>query len=148
MHEPLRIIVVDPDSQAVEKVREATEEYLSAITPCSSPDAILDTVRQHRPVEVIILELERPFDKAFTLLSELKSRVPTEVVLVSRFDDEALWIEALQRGTYDYLCKPLDLKRVLLHAVEKHRRGEGYEAPSDSGVIPPEIQTNFLPTAC
>ena len=56
---------------------------------------------------MIILELERPFDKAFTLLSELKSRVQAEVIFVSRFDDEALWIEAIQRGTYDYLCKPL-----------------------------------------
>jgi hypothetical protein len=33
MHEPLHITVVDPDSQTVEKVREATEEYLSVITP-------------------------------------------------------------------------------------------------------------------
>src|SRR5262245_15901668 len=115
MHEPLRIIVVDPDSQTVEKIREATEEYLSVITPCSSPDAILDTVRQHQPVEVMILELERPFGKVFTLLSELKSRVQAEVVFVSRFDDEALWIEAIQSGTFDYLCKPLDLKRILLH---------------------------------
>ena len=134
MHEPLRIIVVDPDSQTVEKIREATEEYLSVITPCSSPDAILDTVRQHQPVEVMILGLERPFDKVFTLLSELKSRVQAEVVFVSRFDDEALWIEAIQSGTFDYLCKPLDLKRILLHAAEKHRCGRITKRPNS---LPP-----------
>jgi DNA-binding NtrC family response regulator len=61
--------------------------------------------------------------KAFELLSELKTRVQAEVVFVSRFDDEALWIEAIQRGAYDYLSKPLDLselKRILLHAAEKN----------------------------
>jgi YesN/AraC family two-component response regulator len=45
------------------------------------------------------------------------------VVFVSRFEDEALWIEAIQRGAYDYLSKPLDLselKRILLHAAEKN----------------------------
>ena len=148
MHDPLRIIVVDTDSQTVEKVREATEKYLSVITPCSSPDAILDIVLQHRPVEVIILELERPFNKMFILLSELKSRVQAEVVYVSRFDDEALWIEAIQCGTYDYLCKPLDLKHLLLHAAERHRRERIMKRPPTQGVIPPQAQTNFLPTAC
>ena len=68
------------------------------IIPCSSPDAIFDTVFQQKPVEVIILELERPFDKAFDLLSNLKARLPAEVVVVSRFDDELLWVEAIQRG--------------------------------------------------
>jgi DNA-binding NarL/FixJ family response regulator len=127
MHEPLHITVVDPDSQTVEKVREATEEYLSVITPNSSPDAILDTVLQHRPVEVIILELERPFDKMFTLLSELKSRVQAEVVFVSRFDDEALWIETIPRGAYDHLCKPLGLPELkrFCSTQSKSTVGEG-----------------------
>jgi DNA-binding NtrC family response regulator len=123
MQEPLSIVVLDPDPQTVEKVKDATQEYLSMVTPCSSPDAIFDTVLQHKAAEVIILELERPFEKAFELLSELKTRVQAEVVFVSRFDDEVLWIEAIQRGAYDYLAKPLDLselKRVLLHAAEKN----------------------------
>jgi len=98
MQEPLSILILDPDSRTVEKVKEATQEYLSVIIPCSSPDAIFDAVLQQKPVEVIILELERPSDKAFDLLSDLKARVQAEVVFVSRFDDEVLWIEAIQRG--------------------------------------------------
>jgi DNA-binding NarL/FixJ family response regulator len=132
MQEPLSILILDPDSQTIEKVKEATQGCLSVIIPCSSPDAIFDTVLQQKPVEVIILELERPFDKAFDLLSDLKARVQAEVVFVSRFDDEVLWIEAIQRGAYDYLCKPLDLselKRILLHAVEKHRPGRVMKRP-------------------
>jgi DNA-binding NarL/FixJ family response regulator len=82
---------------------------------------------------VIILELERPFYKMFTLLSELKPRVQAEVVFVSRFDDEALWIEAIQRGTNGYLCKPLHLKLILLHAAEKHRRGRIMKSPPTQG---------------
>jgi hypothetical protein len=48
--------------------------------PRSSPDTIFDTVLQNKAAEVIILELERTFEKAFELLSELKTRVQAEVV--------------------------------------------------------------------
>ncbi|PYV38097.1 MAG: hypothetical protein DMG06_26450 [Acidobacteria bacterium] len=83
----------------------------------------LDSI-QEKTVDVIILVLEKPFEKAYELLSQIKAGVAeVEVVFVSRFDDETLWIEAIQRGAYEYLSKPLDLselKRILVQATEKH----------------------------
>ena len=48
-----------------------------------------------------------------------------EVIFISPFDEETrwLWIEAIRRGAYEFLPKPLDLlelKCVLIQATEKH----------------------------
>jgi DNA-binding NtrC family response regulator len=127
MEQPVSILVWDQnDAHTARKVAEAVEEYQSVVIPCSSPEALLFTV-EHRSVDVVVLSLQKPFEQAFHLLSEVKTRAAqVEVVFVSRFDEETLWVwvEAIQRGAYEFLPKPLDLaelKRILVQASEKHR---------------------------
>lgn len=126
MQETVSILVWDQDDPlTVKRVTEAIEEYQSTVVPCSSPKAVLFTL-QHKTVDVVILNLQKPFGNAFDLLSEIKTKAPNvEAIFVSPFDDETrwVWIEAIQRGAYEFLPKPLDLaelKRILVHATEKH----------------------------
>jgi len=106
-------------------VAETIDEYQSVVIPCSSAEAILFTL-PHETVDVVILNLQKPFQSTFHLLSEIKSKAPqVEVIFVSPFDDETrwLWMEAIQRGAYEFLPKPLELpelKRILVQVTEKH----------------------------
>ena len=126
MQQNISILVLDLDDPfTAKKVTEAIEEYQSVVLPCSSAEAILFTI-QHKTVDVVILNLQKPFEKAFHLLSEIKAKAPhAEVIFVSPFDDETrwIWIETIRRGAYEFLPKPLDLpelKRILVQATEKH----------------------------
>ena len=126
MQQNISILVLDQeDPLTAKKVTEAIEEYQSLVIPCSSAEAILFTI-QHKTVDVVILNLQKPFENAFHLLSEIKAKAPhTEVIFVSKFDNEALWVwmEVIQHGAYEFLPKPLDLpelKRILVQATEKH----------------------------
>ena len=124
MQDVLSVIVFDQDDPfTLKKVTQAITEYRSEVVPCSSPQAILDSI-QKKTVDVIVLNLEKTLEKPFDLLSQIKARVAqVEVVCVSRFDDEKLWLEAIQCGAYDLLAKPLnlsELKRILVQATEKH----------------------------
>ncbi len=125
MENAISIMVVDRDQATAEAVAQAIKEYPFQVLRCWSIDAVLDTVLQNKSVDLVLLDLQQPFAKTFDLLSELKNMAPqAEIVFVSRFDDEKPWIEAVQRGAYDFLPKPLDLlelKRVLIQAAEKHR---------------------------
>ncbi len=126
MQEAVSILVWDQDDPlTVKGVTEAIGEYQSILIPCSSVEAILFTL-EHKTVDVVVLNFQKPFESTFHLLSEIKTKAPqAEVIFVSPFDDETrwLWIEAIQRGAYEFLPKPLDLlelKRILVQATEKH----------------------------
>jgi DNA-binding NtrC family response regulator len=126
MEQSLSILVFDQDDPStLRNTMEAIQEYQSVVLPCSSAEAILFVIK-HRAVDAVILNLQKPFEQSFRLLAQIKANAPkVEVIFVSPFDEETqwLWIEAIQRGAYEFLPKPLDLielKRMLLQATEKH----------------------------
>ena len=126
MEQAVSILVWDQDDPlTVKEVAEAMQEYQSVVIPCSSAKAIVFTI-QHKTVDVVILSLQEPFENAFDLLSEIKTKAPqVEVIFVSPFNDETLpvWMETIQRGAYEFLPKPLDLlelNHLLVRATEKH----------------------------
>lgn len=125
MQKPIVIMVVDPDPLSADRVLEAAQDYLSEVVEYASIELMLAALSENSHADVIVFNLERPFERAFDLLPRLKSKLPqAEVVFVTRFDDETLWVEAIQRGAFDLIPKPLDLSelsRILLLAVQKHR---------------------------
>jgi len=122
--EILSVLVMDEDPLTIKRVEEAVRDYHSVVQQCSSTEAVIDIVLHDLPVDVVLLDLQKPFDTSFDLLSELRAKAPqTETIFVSKFDDEDLWIEAIQRGAFDVSPKPLELpelRRILLLAARKH----------------------------
>jgi two-component system, OmpR family, phosphate regulon sensor histidine kinase PhoR len=126
MRHSISAIVLDPeDPNTLEGVREALADQPSEIIPCPSEEVLLDTVVSSL-VDVLVISLERPFERSFALLSEIHKRAPeAEVIFVASFDDETLWawMEVIQRGAYEFLPKPFqpaELKYHLLQATKKH----------------------------
>jgi DNA-binding NtrC family response regulator len=123
MPERLSILVVDPDPLTLQTVTEAVQGCRAVVTACDSPEAVLATARD-KAVAVVLLELEPPFQRAFDFLSELQANAPrAAVVFLSKFDEVELWLEAIQRGAFDLLPKPLEppeVRRIVLHALERH----------------------------
>ena len=100
MSETIAILVLDQDDPLTAKrVTEAIDDYQSVVIPCSSAKAIVFTI-QHKTVDVVILSLQEPFENAFDLLSEIKTKAPqVEVIFVSPFNDViAIFVMADQVG--------------------------------------------------
>jgi len=125
MQEAISVAIVGSEPNISERVGHAMAAYRTKITVFHPLSSMLETLSESSMIDVAILELEPPFEEAFNLLSRLKVRRPSvEVVFVTRFDDDALWVEAIQRGAYDLLPRPIDmseLTRILRNAVERHR---------------------------
>jgi DNA-binding NtrC family response regulator len=127
MPKAVSILIWDQDDPwTVHTVTEAIREYQSVVIPCSSAAGILFAL-QHKTVDVVILNLQKPLQDTFQLLSEIQAKAPqVEVIFVSPFDDDETrwaWTETIGRGAYEFLPKPLDpseLNRVLVQATEKH----------------------------
>src|SRR5580704_942811 len=79
-----------------------------------------------KPPDVVLLDLRLPDRPGLEVFDEIRAkdaRIPVVFVTLSKTADAA--IEAMKRGAFDYLFKPLDpsqLRRVVGEAVEVARR--------------------------
>ena len=136
MRHVISVAVFDwEDSATVWGVTDALSQYQSVVIPCTSEEAVRAVI-VHRRVDVVVLNLSKPFEKSFRLLSDIQSKAPqTEVIFVAQFDERMLraWMEVIQRGAYEFLPKPFDreeLKHHVVHAVEKHHAVELRKRPA------------------
>ena len=120
MNDTVSIVIFDPeDPDTLKSLSDALMEYHSVLIPYASEDALRVAIGRH-PVDVFVLKLQKPFEQAFDLLSEIHMRAPqAQVIFVAQFDDEILWawIDVIQRGAYEFLPKPLDAEGLKLHVV-------------------------------
>ena len=126
MKKSASIIVFDrEDPTTLERVKECLAEADWEVDSCASEEALTGMIAS-TPVDVIVINLEKPFERSFRLLSDIQSKArKTEVIFVALFDDETLWawMEVIQRGAYEFLPKPFEpeeLKYYLRQAIKKH----------------------------
>jgi len=116
---PTTVLVVDDDPF----IRAATGASLRArgfdILQAGNGQEGLDMFLAHEP-DLIIVDLKMPVMNGLELLSRLSgatARTPVLVISGEGGLDEA--VEALRRGAWDYLVKPIVSATVLHHAVDK-----------------------------
>ena len=125
MKQSTSIIVLDrEDSTTLGSVKQCLAELDCEIVSCASEEALLTTI-ESSPVDVLVINLERPFERSFRLLSDIQTKAQeAEVIFVARFDDETFWawMDVIQRGAYEFLPKPFKLEELryyLRQAIKK-----------------------------
>jgi DNA-binding NtrC family response regulator len=107
-----RILIVDDD----ESLRESLQLVLSAegyeAVCVADAEAALHQLEISTP-ELVLCDLRMPGMDGMELLPQLVRRLPeATVILMSAYGTAELAIEAIKRGAYDYLAKPLDFPRL------------------------------------
>ena len=112
-----RILVVDDE----EMIRIAFETFLKdegyVSLSTGDADSAMVQIKEHRP-DIVFLDYRLPGRDGLDLLKEIRSAEPdAAVVFMTAFGAMDVAIKAMQLGAYEYLGKPLDLKKV--HAIIK-----------------------------
>jgi len=107
-----KILVVDDE----EMIRFAFEQFLKdeGHVPLLARDGEygLEQLRAHKP-EIVFLDYRLPARDGLDLLKEIKDiDQRTAVVFMTAFGAMDVAIRAMQLGAYEYVTKPLDLKKV------------------------------------
>ena len=72
----------------------------------------LGHVRERNP-DVIVLDLQLPDRSGLEILGEIQTLAPKRpVIFITAHGTTQTAIEAMKRGAFDYLVKPLDLERL------------------------------------
>ena len=133
------ILIVDDEHEHADGLAEALDKFCEkAIAVYSAKDA-LEILRSRR-IDIVITDLKMESDvDGLTILTEAKKHDRlTEVILITAYATIDTCKEAIKRGAYDYLVKPIDigqLRTLVSQAWQKivsseARQGRGTESQS------------------
>lgn len=119
-----RILLVDDDRA----LRETAAGFLRSISHEVDDVATLEQARariRSRKYELVLADLILERGTGLDLLTEIReSGIPCEVIIMTGHGGIDSAVQAIRRGAYDYVTKPISLTRLALdvaRALEKHR---------------------------
>jgi len=110
-----KILVVDDEADLEllikqkfrRKIRENVYEFVFA----SNGQEALDTVHAHPDLDIILSDINMPVMDGLTLLSKMPEANPiVKTVMVSAYGDMENIRTAMNRGAFDFVCKPVDFQ--------------------------------------
>lgn len=123
----LRVLVLDDDSALVEVTTEMLQRAGFQVWGTSDPTEALNAVSSGK-ASVIVSDIQMPLMDGFQFLEKaLQIEPDTHVLLVTGHYSLDSAIEAIKRGAYDYLPKPIEYKRLLKTLDELARANERRE---------------------
>jgi len=137
-----RILVVDDEPSALEILEMHLTERGFIVSTAPDAKGLIETMPSFRP-DIIILDVRLPDADGLDLLKTIReSGDDPHVIVVTAFHDMATTIEAIKRGAFEYIPKPIDLDD-LDAAIERAIELSTARDSTDGLVIGPS--TDFAP---
>lgn len=117
------ILIIDDEKSIRNVLRDILEyEKYEVDEAANGPEAI--TLIKKEKYDVILCDIKMPKMDGIEVLEQITSLCDTPVVMISGHGTIDTAVEAIKKGAYDYLAKPLDLNRTLItirNAMDKSR---------------------------
>jgi two-component system, NtrC family, response regulator AtoC len=132
-----KILLIDDEIGALESLASWFEEIGYNTFSASTGTEGLQMAKKINP-DVVVTDIKMPDISGMDVLAQLKEYDEMiQVIMVTAFDDMETTIQAMQMGAYDYLSKPLDIKRLEMtvkRALENRRMSQKLElfAPNNT----------------
>ena len=116
-----RIFVVDDDPESLRLVERSLTREGYGVSGFGSAQEALDALRASaEPVDLLISDLQMPVMSGLELLAQVREAWPDVVVILLTGQSElSVAVDAMRRGAYDYLTKPVHPSNTLVPAVRR-----------------------------
>lgn len=127
MSDTLRVLVVDDEPLARQRIRDLLEEEenVRVIGECADGEEAVEQILTERP-DVVFLDVQMPEMTGFDVLAEVGEASMPAVVFVTAYDEYAL--RAFDAHALDYLMKPFHRSRFQ-KALERVRERVAARSP-------------------
>jgi len=118
-----KILVVDDEADLEllikQKFRRKIRENIYEFVFASNGQEALDCIREHPDMDIVLSDINMPVMDGLTLLGKLPEANPVaKAVIVSAYGDMENIRLAMNRGAFDFICKPVDFNDLEV-TVEK-----------------------------
>lgn len=108
------ILLVDDESDVLELLSVALEDEEYRILQSKNGKEALSQFKEEKP-DVVLLDIRMPDMNGLKVLRQIKeSGQISSVIMMSAYGAMETVLEAIKRGAYDYLTKPVDLEKMKL----------------------------------
>ncbi len=107
------MLVVDDERAIRDTLREILEDAGYEVAVAEDGVKALEQFNQER-YDVVLCDIKMPGMDGIELLDKLQAESEVPVVMVSGHGTIETAVDAIKRGAYDYIEKPLDLNRLLV----------------------------------
>lgn len=126
-----QILVADDDPAAIALLKAVLSGLDVTITGAETGAATLEIVKAHPP-GLVLLDLIMPDVRGLELLDQIQQISPeTDVILITAHYSTDSAVEAIQRGAFDYLTKPISIdklrQKIIAWTEQKQRRTAAHE---------------------
>jgi DNA-binding NtrC family response regulator len=142
-----KIIIIDDD----ESTRETLTTYLSELdfetysADCGKKG--IELVKKINP-DLVISDVNMPDISGMEVLKQVKEFDDLiQVIIITAFDDMNTTIEAMQKGAYDYLEKPVDINRLKIsinRSLDNRRMSQRLESVTPNSSVEFELHNTIV----
>jgi two-component system, NtrC family, nitrogen regulation response regulator NtrX len=118
-----KILVVDDEKSIRNTLRDILGYENYEVSDADSGITALEMLKQTE-YDVILLDIKMPQMDGLEALDYILSEYETPVIMISGHGTIETAVEAIKKGAFDYIAKPLDLNRLLVtirNALDKSR---------------------------
>jgi len=118
-----KILVVDDERSIRNTLRDILGYEKYEVSDADSGITALEILKQAE-FDVILLDIKMPQMDGLEVLDHILNEYDTPVIMISGHGTIETAVEAIKKGAFDYIAKPLDLNRLLVtirNALDKSR---------------------------
>ncbi|MEI6174710.1 MAG: sigma-54 dependent transcriptional regulator [Bacteroidota bacterium] len=108
-----RILVIDDEKSIRNTLREILEYEKYTVDDAADGATGLLMVKEHK-YDAILCDIKMPNMDGIEVLTQVYEMTDTPVIMISGHGTIDTAVEAIKKGAYDYISKPLDLNRLLI----------------------------------
>lgn len=148
-----KILVVDDEADlellVKQKFRRKIRENIYEFVFAQNGEEALEKVREHPDLDIILSDINMPVMDGLTLLSRLPEANPMlKAVMVSAYGDMQNIRTAMNRGAFDFVCKPVDfedldltMEKTIVHVKQLQ---ETIQAIKENNILKMYVDENVL----
>jgi len=143
-----RILIIDDERSIRNTLREILEYEKYVVDDASDGELGLQLIRDNK-YDTILCDIKMPKMDGLEVLGKIFEMTDSPVIMISGHGTIETAVEALKKGAYDYISKPIDLNRLLValrNALDrsrlvdetrllKRRIGDSYEMIGESEAL-------------
>ncbi len=117
-----KVLIIDDDSLVCKSLEKVIKRFDYDVDVCLEAEKALDKVKRVDP-DIILLDIYLSSISGLDLLVDLQNKFPRiPVIMITGFADVNIAVEAMKRGAFDFLLKPINTEhlKLVLERCEKH----------------------------